>query len=154
MRWKWVSQPRERHGEPITSPGWWMGHLRGKSRSQREIRCGLKKIFIWVEGKKCINPSIYMYRNLYVMRVNNLEIRAIRPSNRSRRDLKGEMSRIKPWTRLLMLRRGRAEVVKCGWNTSTLTFTWIPTCYPVAQLQPVNGAFKHGHYWWGSKKIF
>lgn len=101
-----------------------MGHLRGKSRSQREIRCGLKKkIVIWVEGKKYINPSIHMYRNSHVARVNNLEIRAIRPSNRSRRDLKGEMSRIKPRTRLLMSRRGEAEVVKCGRNTSTLTFT-------------------------------
>lgn len=60
-----------------------------------------------------------MYRNLYVVRINNLEIRVIRLSNRSRRDLKGEMSRIK----LLMLRRGKAEVVKGGWNTSTLTFT-------------------------------
>lgn len=64
-----------------------------------------------------------MYRNSHVARVNNLEIRAIRPSNRSRRDLKGEMSRIKPRTRLLMSRRGEAEVVKCGRNTSTLTFT-------------------------------
>lgn len=48
-----------------------------------------------------------MYRNSQVVRVNNLEIRATRPSNRSRRDLKGEMSRIKPRTRLLMSRSGR-----------------------------------------------